>query len=453
MKKPFFSAIALTALSLLFAGKAAGDCLPNPCGTVCQTDCSGDYLYDKSIFDSGLFENRLIGKKSPSRIQFYGWMLTGITVNNHGATHTYGPEPSAYDFNNRRNSKGEVIRNGYNDHSGNTYILQTEQPTDWKINQLWLGARRDLDSRFGWGFRADFVYGTDIRYARNWGDQSFDNNWGSGDYFAAFPQLFAAVGTKELFVKVGKFAGGFSYEGLAAPREFFYSHANICYGRPLVAQGAMVEWHPNQKWSFTGGWLAGTFNSFENPYGDSAFLGTAAYKFTKDAALTYKTFYNDRGARPTNLGGSTGHIDSIHTLIFTWKINKRWFYMGEIAYTDHLYNRATSRETGNAWGTNHHLIRTFTDKFSLGFRGEYHYSRRSTFDLPRVTFTEPDNGGQGGDIWTFTLAAHYKMTPKVTFRPEIRYDYADYNNGFRPFGGNHSKKDQLCGGMSFLVMF
>jgi len=478
MKKPhLFAVIFLTPLFILsighFAGKAAaGEGFPYPCGSVCegmwfhpcdpvhpcapacQATPSGSYLYDKSIFDSRLFENRLVGKKSKSRIQFYGWMLTGVTVNNHGATHEYGG--SAYGFNNRQAKDGTTIRPGYNDHSGNTYVLQLEQPTDWKVNQLWLGARRDLESRFGWGFRADFVYGTDIRYARNWGDRSFDNNWGSGDYFAAFPQLFGTVGTKELFVKVGKFAGGFSYEGLAAPREFFYSHANICYGRPLVAQGAVVEWHPNKKWSFTGGWLAGVFNSFENPYNDSAFLGTATYNFTKDAALTYKTFYNDRGARPAILGGSTGQIDSIHTLIFTQKINQKWFYMGEVAYTNHLYDRfGATRNTGNAWGTNHHLIRTFTDKFSLGFRGEYHYSRNSTFDLRSVTWTDDmrSNGGQGGDIWTFTVAAQYKMTPKITFRPEIRYDYADYNNGFRPFGGNNSKKDQLCGGVSFLVMF
>ena len=464
MKKLYISTVVLLALLFPghFAGKAAAmDCFPypcdnvHPCDPVCQTKPSGSYLYDKSIFDSRLFENRFVGKKSRSRIQFYGWMLTGVTVNNHGATHTYGNPASAYGFNNRQAKDGTIIRPGYNDHSGNTYVLQLEQPTDWKVNQLWLGARRDLDDRFGWGFRADFVYGTDIRYARNWGDRSFDNNWGSGDYFAAFPQLFGTVGTKNLFVKVGKFAGGFSYEGLAAPREFFYSHANICYGRPLVTQGAVVEWHPNKKWSFTGGWLAGVFNSFENPFNDSAFLGTATYNFTKDAALTYKVFCNDRGTRTNHLGAvtSTGQIDSIHTLIFTRRINQKWFYMGEVAYTDHLYDRFNTGGTGNAWGTNHHLIRTFTDKFSLGFRGEYHYSRNSTFDLPSVTFTEPGNGGQGGDIWTFTVAAQYKMTPKVTFRPEIRYDYADYNNGFRPFGGNNSKKEQLCGSVSFLVMF
>jgi hypothetical protein len=322
--------------------------------------------------------------------------------------------------------------------------MQIEQPADWKVNQIWFGARRDLDNRLGWGFQADFAYGTDQRYARNWGDRSFDHNWGSGDYFAAFPQLFATAGTKDLFVKVGKFAGGFAYEGLAAPREYFYSHANICYGRPLVTQGVMVEWHPNKKWMLTGGWTAGVFNGFGNPFNDNGFLGKVTYNFTKDKSLTYKIFYNDRGARP---GGSTGQIDALNTLIFTWKINKNWFYMGEVAFTNHLYDRFNTRGTGDAWGINNHLIRTFTDKFSMGLRCEFHHSLNSTFDLIPVT------GGQGGDLWNVTLAAHYKMTPKVTFRPEIRYDCADYRNGFRPFGGDASKKNQLCGGASFVVMF
>ena len=56
-------------------------------------------------------------------------------------------------------------------------------------------------------------------------------------------------------------------------------------------------------------------------------------------------------------------------------------------------------------------------------------------------------------MWDVTLAAHYKLNPKTTIRPEIRYDYAHYSNGFKPFGGDFSKNDQLCGGVSFIVMF
>ena len=456
MKKQLISTVIWSALFLVlvaFEGKSTATdwCLdpcdsvsPNPCDDVCQTKSAGCYLTDKSIFESQLFENQLIGKKSKSRIQCYGWMLTGITVNNHGATNEYGPGPSAYDYNNRRNSDGSLKRVGYNDASGNSSILMLEQPTDWKLNHLWLGAKRDLTNRLDWGFQADFLYGTDTRYTRNWGDRSFDYDWGSGDYNASFSQLFATVGTKDLFVKVGKFAGGFAYEGLAAPKEYFYSHANICYGRPFVTEGVMVEWHPNKKWMLTGGWTAGVYNCIDDPFEDNGFLGKATYNFTKDVALTYKIFYNDKGYRnPNNIAG----IDCLNTLILTWKIDKNWFYMGEIAYTDNKYYSGIAKTGGDAWGVNNHLIRTINEKWSVGFRGEFHHSHNSMFDNGMVS------GGQGGDLWNFTVATHYKINPKTTLRPEIRYDYADYNNGSRPFGGDATKKDQLCGGMSFIVVF
>jgi len=455
MRSQFVFIVALVALSFafIFGDKViAVDCCATSksCGNTCQAASCGSYLYDKSIFDSPLFENYLIGKKSRTGIYFYGWMLTGITVNNHGATNEYNG--SAYEYNNRRDSAGNLTRPGMSDRSGNSYVLMLEQPSDWKVNQLWWGARKDLDDHLGIGFQADFTYGTDGRYSRNHGNRSFDYHWGSGDYFASFAQCYGTVGTKDLFAKVGKFAGGFSYEGMAAPREYFYTHAHICYGRPLTAHGAMLEWHPNKKWMLTGGWLAGVFNDFENPYGDNAFLGKATYNFTKSVSLTYKIFYNDRGARPQVPSGfppqNNGQIDAINTLILTWKINKCWSYMGEIAYNEgHLHHPVNGKLGNHAWGINNHLIRTFTEKFSVGVRGEYHYSHASMFDQRTVS------GGQGGDLWQFTLASHYKITPKTTFRPEIRYDYTDYRNGYRPFGGDESKSDQISGGVSVLVMF
>jgi len=472
MKKQFVSAVVLATISFAFVAfneKAeATNCCLSPCGSVASAPCdaacqtsspSGSYLTEKSVFESRLFENQLIGKKSKSRIYFYSWVMTGITVNNHGSTHQYGG--SQYGYNNRLNRDGTaVLRPGYNDQSGNSYVLMTEQPTDWKINQLWFGARRDLDNRFGWGFQADFLYGTDARYARNWSDRSFDYQWGSGDYFATFSQLFATVGTKDLYMRVGKFAGSFSHEGLAAPREYFYTHSNLCYGRPLTAQGATLEWKPNQKWTFSSGWLTGTFNSFENPYNDHGFLGKATYHFSKDASLSYHIFYNDRGSRPQNIIGTHNGMTECHNiLVLRWKLSPRWFYMGEVAYMDSKTRTHAGTTLGaHSFGVNNHLIYTVTEKLSVGFRGEYHHSHGSTFDNRGVTIGPVSGiGGQGGDIWSFTLATHYKINPKTTFRPEIRYDYADYSNGYRPFGGSadnaQRKNDQLSGGVSFIVMF
>ncbi|MDR1964936.1 MAG: porin [Planctomycetaceae bacterium] len=369
--------------------------------------------------------------KKKSAIDFYGWALTGITVNQHGKTNEYG------------NAGPYAYNRSITPQSGNSYVLMLEQPSDWKLNQLWVGAKKELSNNFDWGFRADFNYGTDSRYPRNWGDQSFDYNWGSGDYYASFVQLYAALGTKKLNVKVGKFAGAFAYEGLAAPKEFFYSHANICYGRPMTAPGVMIESNPNDHWTISAAWTAGVFNSFDNSFDDNAFLGKITYHFNPSASLTYKIFYNNKGGNFRSYHSAT---DFMNTLIFTWQINERWFYMIEGAVTDgKVYN--IDEKTGNdSWGINQHLIYTINQKWSVGFRGEFHHAHGTVFDSPTVT------GGQSGDLYEVTLAVHYKINPKTMFRPELRYDYVRYKNGYHPFGGEIDN-NQLSGGVSFVVSF
>jgi hypothetical protein len=373
--------------------------------------------------------NKVCTKKSG--IDFYGWILTGITVNNHGGTNEYGnPGPYAYN-------------RSITPQSGNSSILMLEQPSDWKLNQLWIGAKKDLNDHFDWGFRADFNYGTDSRYPRFWGDESFDYNWGSGDYYASFVTLNATLGTKNLNMKVGKFGGGFSYESLAAPYEFFYSHANIAYGRPMTVSGVMVESKWNDKWAISAAWTAGVFNSFDNSFGDNGFLGKITRYFNKSTSLTYKIFYNDKGGHFRSYDSAT---DILNTFIFTWQINNHWFYMIEGAVTDGKVYDKIGKTGSDSWGINQHLIYTVNEKLSLGLRVEFLHAHGTVFDSPTVT------GGEGGNLFEITLAANYKINSKTIFRPELRYDYARYKNSYHPFG-RETYDRQLSGGVSFAVTF
>ena len=75
------------------------------------------------------------------------------------------------------------------------------------------------------------------------------------------------------------------------------------------------------------------------------------------------------------------------------------------------------------------------------------------FDVPPVT------GGNGGDLYALTLGANWNVKPKIIIRPEIRYDWARYDNGWKPFGGQDGtlktgrKSEQLAGGGSVIVVF
>jgi len=371
------------------------------------------------------FLGQCYAKKNP--FQFYGWMKGGITVNNHGNTNSYGapkaPADRSQDF-----------------YSGNSYLLMTEQQSDIKLSQLWLGVTKAIDTSHGfdWGFQGDYIYGTDAKYTQNFGDKSFDHNWGQGDYYSSIAQLYGEAGYCNLKFKAGKFAPGMVHETLAAPATFFNSAAYICYNTPLTVNGVVAEYKVNNCLSFNGGWTAGYHSAFDNRFGDNAFLGGATLKTSRATALRYHLFYNDNG----NNHPQNRDSELIQTLIFTYNINRCWFYMIEGLYVDNDFVGGGSTK---AYGINQHLIYTLSPKWSVGLRGEWHHADGTLFDaLP--------NGGDGGDIYALTLGANWNACQKITIRPEMRYDWTDFNNGRKLFG-NGEKDQQLSAGGSVIMRF
>ena len=383
-----------------------------------------------SEIDAWLGQCRSACNATKNPFQFYGWLEGGITLNNHGNTNSYGaphaPADRQQDFT-----------------SGNSYLLMTEQQSDRKLNQLWLGMTKGIDTTHGfdWGFQGDFLYGTDAKYTQNFGDQSFDHDWGQGDYYASIVQLYGEAGYGKLKFKVGKFATGMFYEAVPAVASFFYSHAYLCYNTPLTANGAIAEYKVNDCLSFTGGWTAGYSSGFDNKLGDSAFLGGITLKTSRATSLRYHLFYNDNGNNHP-LGRDS---ELIQTLIFTYNINRCWFYMIEGLYTD---NEFVVGNSANAYGINQHLIYTICPKWSVGLRGEWHHADAGAlFALPLTGIP------QDGDLYALTFGANWNICPKVMIRPELRYDWTNYEKGWKPFGGDNTKDQQLSGGASMVVKF
>jgi len=379
---------------------------------------------------------------SKSPFIFYGWAEGGLTVNNHGNTNSYGT-PYA-----------PASRN-LNVHAGNSYLQMTEQPADVKLNQLWFGMTKPLEASrgFDWGFQADYLFGTDAKYTQNFGDQSFDHGWGTGDYYSSIVQLYGEVGYGNTKIKAGKFAPGMFYEAVPAPASFFYSHAYLCFNTPLTVNGAVVEYQVNDRLSFSGGWTAGYHSTFGNRFGDNAFLGNVTLKPSKTTSLRYNIFCNRAGGHD-DIGTYMRDYDSgtelIQTLAYTNQWNKRWFYMIEGLWVDGKFNNPKVFDsTGDAYGINQHLIYTINPKWSVGLRGEWHRT------LGRALFNFADNamvGGTMGDLYALTLGANWNVCGNVMIRPEIRHDWANYNSVWKPFG-NGTKSEQLSGGVSMVVKF
>ncbi len=379
-----------------------------------------------------------------SRIKVSGWIQAGIMGNEYGNQNAYDPDVP--------NAPADRNKNAC---SGNSYLLGTEHASDFKLDQIWLSVTREMDAKHGldWGFQFDMAYGTDAKYAQSFGDQSFDYGWGDGDYYAAIVQMYAEVGYKRLTARVGKFGANMVHEPLAANYTFFYSNAYACYSSILTLCGATLEYAPTDKLTLLGGWTPGYHSTFENKFEDNAFYMQATYRPTKRTSIRYSLYSgtsNGLNRREDALDFQRNFLTEevlAQAIVFSWALNDRWSYMIEGHWSSYDYDhQATATTHTFANGINQHLIYTISPKWALGLRAEWLKAKGTMFDA------EPFTGAEGTDIYEVTLGANWNPRPWLNIRPELRYDWTDYTNGFGPFD-NATRQNQLSGGVAMLVRF
>lgn len=424
---------------------ACGDCYSgcdenNGCAGYCGASCCEQ---SPTLFTHNI--NKSLAA-SGSKTVIFGWAQSGITVNQYGAKSGYGGTPITSPTSRQLDPR-----------TGNGYLLGTEQQTDYKLSQLWIGAMRPITANCGmdWGYRVDTVYGTDARYCQSFGDGTFDGGWGSGDYYLGITQLYAELGNKQLKFKAGKFVTDMSYEPIAALGTFFYSHSYACYSSPLHVTGVVADLAVNENFSILGGWTAGYHNGFGNRFNDNGLLGKATFRPNKCMSLIYNIYlgesngFDEQSAETSMKYGRPYNSADVlaQTLVFTWQLNNCWKYMVEGHWSSYTYkNTGFGDTTANVQGISQHLIYTLNKKLALGVRAEWYKGRAGFFDLYPVT------PGEGTDIYAITLGANYYPVPWLDIRPEVRYDWTSYDGGFKPFG-NGTEDDQLSAGFSFTVMF
>lgn len=452
-----FRVIGILAIALGLGGMRPSASLASipcdPCDEVACMPC--DAVSCGSKQPNTLFSHKLNGalaKRGMNRTALFGWVQTGITGNEYGAENAYlpgMPSPTSRHLN-------------YD--SGNGHLLGTEQQSDWKLSQIWLGATRTIQAEHGldWGFRFDSVYGTDARYCQSFGDNSADSGWGDGDYYVGFTQYYAEVGNKKLKGRIGKFVTDMAYEPIAAPGTYFYSHSYSCYSSPLHVSGAGLEYAVTDKLTLFGAWTAGYHTSFENRFDDDGFLFKATYRPNDKMSIGYNIYagtnngFNRRGLEES-LATARNYTKAdilAQTVVFTWNLNKRWKYMIEGHWSSNDYEGAYNDANDTyfdydtyAQGISQHLIYTISEKLSVGARLEWLDTRGAFFDLVPLC-----DGGRGAEIYEVTLGANWYPLPWLNIRPELRYDWTDYNSGFKPFDFGRAS-NQLTGGIGLMVMF
>ena len=377
-------------------------------------------------------------------IHYYGWVQAGVQVNNHGTKNGYDPaEPDG------------PCNRGLDAFSGNTYLYMTGQPTDLHVNQVWLGIGKAIKAETGcdWGFQADMVFGTDAKYGQSFGEQAFDYGWGTGDYYWSIPQLFAEFGNKEVKIRVGKFASTMVHEVLPAPHSFFYTHAYCCYNTPLTLTGATAEFNIDDRWTLTGGWTSGAINTFENRFEDNGLLAAVVYRVSDGVSLSYSFYYGNVNGLNKQADAGTRYNrfydrgeEYVHAFIYRWKINHRWFYLIESILTHADYKYRPGDYSTRSYGLNQHLIYTINKRWRAGLRFEWSRAEGTLFDLPPLT------GGEGGDLYALTLGLNWDPNAWFNLRPELRFDWSAYDNGFKPFD-NRRAAEQISIGFAATVKF
>jgi hypothetical protein len=403
-----------------------GDQFGDPCGaTTCNT-CESLNLFQHKSHSRSFFD----------KLEIFGWIQGGGYANSRGNStiHVKGT-----------NYKGRTVTQ-LEPSSGNGNLLSTVHLTDFQVNQVWLGVKKDANGQHGldWGFAAEGFFGTEAWMTQSWGDTKFDYGWQDGDYYAAIPQLYVQLAYGNLSVIVGKFETILGFEPLRAPDFFFFSHSYIFLLEPYSHSGVFFQYAPDSKLSLGAAYTNGTDTSFENVYNDQGFIGTISYQLTDKLNLSYAVMYNrnghggyrDLGDINLNRYGLSGTNAYLHTVVASYDISDK------LNYSIHWnYNAIKTRANGNhsfLYGISNYLTYQFNDRWGVGFRAEW-------ANLNDLT-------GYGTDISEYTLCVNWKPYSNLSIRPEIRYDYSDKTTGAKPFN-NGNNRDQFSSGVTGVISF
>ena len=282
-------------------------------------------------------------------------------------------------------------------HSFNNY------PNVVQLQQAWIYAEKVADTGgcgWDWGFRIDYVYGTDGQDTQAFGNVPgiWDEPWDNGGHYgSALPQLYAEIAYNDWSVKAGHFYTIIGYEVVPAVNNFFYSHSMTIQYEPYTHTGLLAQYAWSDRVTLYGGWVAGYDTGFDQNGGDM-FLGGLSIQLTDALSLTYATAIGDFGFATGTGSDSNGYA---HSIVLDWDLTCRWNYVLQSDYVDNTLAFAA----GPVFTVNQYLFYTLNDRWAAGGRFEWLHL-----------------AGTDEEFTAVTIGANYRPHPNLVFRPEIRVD-------------------------------
>ncbi len=317
------------------------------------------------------------------------------------------------------------------------------------LNQAVITAERTLDPKatgFDWGFKAQFLFGTDARFIHSKGlfDKTMKSSLYQPDIVEAYLNLHVPVLTEGgIDVKLGKFVTLEGAETIDPRTNIFYSHSYIFnFGIPFNHTGALFDLHATKIVDIYAGVTRGVNTSIEDNNESVSFHGGVGLNFGEGKFVVLAS---------TSVGPETPHDDSnyryLNDITATWKINDK---LTSITDLNFIHDDGAN---ASGYGVAQYFTYAVCEKVSVGVRGEiwrdekgfYVASFADPHDPMRAlrgeTITDPRTVGGGSTTYgALTLGLNIKPTvPKplagLVIRPEVRVDHS--LNSTRPF--NDSK--------------
>jgi len=313
--------------------------------------------------------------------------------------------------------------------------LFNSRPDEVQLHQQWLYAERAIDTSSGFdiGGRMDYIYGTDSQDTQAFGidNDHWDNGWDNGtDYGHAIPQLYVEAGYGDLSVKAGKFFTIIGWEVVAAPDNFFYSHAYTMYNsEPFTHTGALATYNAADDLTLYGGYVLGWDSGFEDN-GD-AFLGGVSAGLTDDLTLTYATVAGNFAKG----GAEKGYM---HSIVADYAVSDNLQYIIQSDLLDSEDDAGLNvRET---FGINQYLIYALNDCWSIGGRFEWWQVQADSTGFvgdgadaaaaAAIVAGGYNPADEEFNVYALTAGLNYRPNANVIIRPEVRWDWVDGNTDF-----------------------
>ena len=321
------------------------------------------------------------------------------------------------------------------------------------LNQAVINFERVLAAQpgeFDWGFKAQFMFGSDARYIHSLGllDSVMKTSLYQPDIVEAYVSLHLSLLTERgVDVKLGKWVTLEGAETIDPRTNVFYSHTYIFnFGIPFNHTGALFTVHTTNWLDLMGGVTRGVNTSVEDNNDSPAFDGGVGLNLNEGKLVV---------SASTHIGPETPNNNSalryLNDITVTWKIRDKLTSITDMNYArDDLAN-------ADGFGVAQYFTYAITDKVTAKIRGEIWRDDKGFFvaqfadphDPVRALDGEPtiDPRTIGGGRTTYgALTVGLDIKPAVpkpltglTIRPELRVDHS--LNGTRSF--NDSKDQTL----------